>query len=192
MIIALWQEVLKTSDWNHWRSFSFYSVDFVSALPVKPVPPLHHARSLSFTTHLCLNFILLIMVQLTEQGIILTKSWAKQIGLRQTLILFCYTPNGLLAEEHEKPMNLCPLFILNSYCYLGFLNEVTGYSVSVLDGISQTQVQMQLFETTPLGQHETLIFPPFFKYSAVGRPSLYLQIFYLEVSVSHLRELKLG
>lgn len=107
MIIALWQEVLKISDWNHWGYFSFYSVDFVSALPVKPVPPLHHAWSLSPTTHLCLNFILLIMVQLTEQGIILTKNWAKQIGLRQTLILLCYTPKGLLAEEHEKP-SLCP------------------------------------------------------------------------------------
>lgn len=64
--------------------------------------------------------------------------------------------------------------------------------MAVLDGISQTQVEMQLFEITCLAQHEALIFPPFFKYSAVGRPSLYLQIFYLEVSVSHLGELKLG
>lgn len=64
--------------------------------------------------------------------------------------------------------------------------------MAVLDRISQTQVQMQLFEITPLAQHEVLIFPPFFKYSAVGRPFLYLQMFYLEVSVSHLGELKLG
>lgn len=63
--------------------------------------------------------------------------------------------------------------------------------MAVLDGISQTQVQMQLFEISPLAQHEALIFPLFFKYSAVGRPLLHLQIFYLEVSVSHLGELKL-
>lgn len=64
--------------------------------------------------------------------------------------------------------------------------------MAVPDGISQTQVQMQLFEITRLAQREALIFSPFFKYSAVGRPLLHLQIFYLGVSVSHLGELKLG
>lgn len=64
--------------------------------------------------------------------------------------------------------------------------------MAVLGGISQTQVQMQLFEIALLAQHEALIFLPFSKYAAVGRPFLYLQIFYLEVSVSHLGELKLG
>lgn len=63
--------------------------------------------------------------------------------------------------------------------------------MAVLDGISQTKVQVQLFETTPLAQLEALISLLLSKYSAVGRAFLYLQIFNLEVSVSHSRELKL-
>lgn len=188
--------MLKTSDWKHWEYFNFHSVDFISALPVKPVPPLHHVWSLSPTTHLCLNFILLIRVQLTEQDIILSKSWAKQIGLRQTLILFPYNLNRLLAEEEKKPTTKktrsLPRFILNSYLHLVFPNGVKGYFMADLDGIWQTQVQAQLFETTPLAQLEALIFLLLSKYSAVGRAFSYLQISSLEVSALHSGELKLG
>lgn len=138
--------MLKTSDWKHWEYFNFHSVDFISALPVKPVPPLHHVWSLSPTTHLCLNFILLIRVQLTEQDIILSKSWAKQIGLRQTLILFPYNLNRLLAEEEKnknknkttkKTPPLCP----DSYLIPIF----TWYFLTGLKGILQ-QFLMELYK----------------------------------------------
>lgn len=85
-----------------------------------------------------------------------------------------------------------PRFILNSYLHLVFPNGVKGYFTAVLDGILQTQVQAQLFETTPLAQLEALIFLLLSKYSAVGRAFLYLQISDLEVSVLHSGELKLG
>ena len=64
--------------------------------------------------------------------------------------------------------------------------------MAVLDGASQTQVQVQLFETTPLAQLEALIFLLLSKFSDMGRAFLYLHISNLEVSVSHSGELKLG
>lgn len=64
--------------------------------------------------------------------------------------------------------------------------------MAILGGTSQSQVQVQLFETTLLAQLEALIFLLLSKYSAVGRASLYLQISNLGVSVSHPGELKLG
>lgn len=39
MVIALWQKVLKTTDWKHWEYF--HSEEFISALPVKHPCPLY-------------------------------------------------------------------------------------------------------------------------------------------------------
>lgn len=106
MIITLWQKVLKTPVWKHWEYFNFHSVDFISALPFKPLPPLHYVWSLSPTTHLCLNFILLIRAQLTEYSIILYEL-SKADRTEANVILFPYTLNRLLAVQQEKP-SLCP------------------------------------------------------------------------------------
>lgn len=99
-------------------------------------------------------------------------------------------PEQAAGRRARKTLSL-PQFILNSFSHLVFPDGVIGYFMAVLDGISQTQVQVQLFEITPLAQLEALIFLLLSKYSAVGRTFLYLQISDLEVSVSHSGELKL-
>lgn len=94
----------------------------------------------------------------------------------------------ILNKSKKNPF-LCP----DSYLIL----TLTWYFLmrlflAILHGISQTQVQLQLFETTPLPQIEGLIFLLLSKYSAVGGAFLYLQISNLEVSISHSGDLKLG
>lgn len=112
MIIALWQEMLKTSDWKHWEHFNFHSVDFISALPVKPVSPLRHVWSLSPTTHLCLNFILPIRVQLTEQGIILTKELSKADRTETNVDPFPLYPEQTAGRRARKNISLPDSYLI--------------------------------------------------------------------------------
>jgi len=81
-------------------------VGFISALPVRPVPPLYRVWSLSPMTHLCLNFVLLIRVQLTEQGVILTRELSKAHRTETNIDPFPLYPEQAAGGRAGKTLSL--------------------------------------------------------------------------------------